>query len=133
MSLTLQEKAALSTIEASMARKGFDLGEILDQSLGNPAPAADVGDGLDLVATEELEEIVSAGVETRVLLAPAVGYTGLKIIRFKTDGGNVTILADNVLGFTVENFTLANVEETIVLVANGAAKWVQIGGNVTPA
>lgn len=132
MSLTASQIAALNRIESEMARKGFALGDLLAGVLQAPTPQ-DPGDGNNLDHLSGLDEIESAGAESRVLPAPPAGFTGMKIIRFKTDGGDVTIAAGNVLGFTVENFTLDDVGETIILVANGGGKWVQIGGDVTPA
>lgn len=156
MALSAAEIAALDTIESSMARKGFALGQILDAQIDavetvntsqqaeidavtpqapDVAAAADPGDAGSLSASAKLEVLTSGGTgETRVLPAPAAGWTGLKVIRFGTDGGgDIVIDAGNVLGFTTEDFTLADAGDTIVLVANGGGAWVQIGGNITPA
>lgn len=152
MGLTSAQIAQLNNIESEMARKGFTLGSLIDTSLDatqaaaeataaaaseqlSPAASADPGDAGSLSASAKLEELTSGGSgETRVLPAPAAGFVGLKVIRFDTDGGgDIVIDAGNVLGFTTEDFTLANEGDTIVLIANGGAKWVQIGGNITPA
>ena len=133
MALDDAEKAALTKIEASMARKGFDLGDILNKQLGFPPDGFDAGDGQTLDTTQPFIFLDSAGVETRVLDAPAAGFQGIIVIAFGSDGGNITINASNVLGFTVEDFTFTDEGDTIVLMASRAGKWIQLGGNKTPA
>lgn len=144
MTLTAAQVAQLNQIESEMARKGFALGTLLDTAVSalealtaynSEAASADPGDAGALSITSKLEVLTSGGTgETRTIAAPAAGYTGLKVIRFGTDGGgDIVIAAANVLGFTTEDFTLADAGDTVILMANGGAKWVQIGGNITPA
>jgi len=133
MSLTDEEKASLSKLEASMARKGFDLGTLLNRELGFPAEGPDPGDGGSFDPLVVSEAVDTQGVETRVLPGPPLGYVGMKLIAFGDDQGNFTILADNVVGFTVENFTFTDAGQQIALLGNGGARWIQIGGDVTPA
>lgn len=133
MSLSASEINQLNRIEREMARKGFVLGDILNKQLGNPTPATDPGDAGTLPLTSALDEIVSAGAESRVLDPPPAGFVGIKVIRFKTDGGNVTIAGTNVLGDEAQTFTMAAVGDTIVLIGNGGVKWILIGGNLVAA
>ncbi len=142
MSLTAGQIAVLNKIEREMARKDFTLGDDLSAleaalelqtAYSNEAAGTEPGDAGSLSATGKLEEIVSAGAESRVLPAPAAGFTGLKVIRFKTDGGSVTVAGTNVLGDEAQTFTFADVGDTIVLMGNGGGKWILIGGNLTAA
>ncbi len=93
----------------------------------------DPGDAADLPVADKLHEIVSVGAETRVLIAPTVGKVQIKVIRFKTDGGDVTIAGTNVLGDEAQDFTFAAAGDTIVLMSDGNVKWILIGGNLTAA
>lgn len=150
MALSADDKKALNKIESEMARKGFALGDVLDAALvgidvslasvdtqftelDTPTPSADPGDAGSLSATAKLEEIVSAGAESRVLPAPPAGFVGRKVIRFKTDGGNVTIAGTNVLTKEILTYTMTAVDDTIVLVGNGGDKWIEVGTNLTAA
>ena len=147
MGLSADQINRLNKIHEVMARKGGDFGtmldgvmdamdtEIADRNDPTPTANADPGDAGALSITAELEELTSGGSgETRTIAAPAAGYCGLKVIRFVTDGGgDIVIAAANVLGFTSESFTLADAGDTVVLMGNGGGKWVQIGGNITPA
>ena len=142
MGLSASEINQLNRIEREMARKGFTLGNLLNTQIAaleantafnNEAAAVDPGDAGSLSATAKLEEIVSVGAESRVLPAPAAGFTGLKIIRFKTDGGDVTIAGTNVLGDEAQTFTMAAVGDTIALIGNGGVKWILIVGTLVAA
>lgn len=93
----------------------------------------DPGDAQDLPVVDKLHEIVSVGAESRVLIAPTVGKVQIKVIRFKTDGGNVTIAGTNVLGDEAQTFTFAAAGDTIVLMSDGNVKWILIGGNLAAA
>lgn len=133
MSLSAAEKLLLNKLESQLARKGVALGDLLDKQLGNPVVSVDPGDAGSLSSTAELEEIESAGVESRVLPAPPAGFVGMKVIRFKTDGGNVTLAGTNVLTKEALTYTFANVGDTLIVKSNGGGKWVEVGTNLTAA
>lgn len=147
MGLTTAQKQALNVIESAMARKGFALGDILDTIFTTiEGDVVDVEKGVLNGASTEISDtdaaaidlsvlhsiIESAGAESRTLAAPGAGEIKLKVITMGVDNGDVTILADNVLGFTTENFTFNDVGDTTILFGVNQ-KWVIIGGNVTPA
>lgn len=71
-----------------------------------PKSMTDPGDGGSIRVTEDLQicEMVSAGAETRTLLAPT--KPGLRfVLRLMTDGGDVLVTAEN--GFNVDGDTVA--------------------------
>lgn len=162
MALTAPNKLKLNFIEREMARKGFQLGDIIDADISVPLVAsqasADAAQGdadnllnglLDAVLaankevaasdagalsiTKLLSEIDSSGAESRTLAAPGAGLVRFKVIRFTVDGGDVTLAGTNVLGDEAQTFTFAAVGDTIILMSNGGVKWVLIGGNLVAA
>lgn len=147
MGLTADQQKSLNRIESEMARKGFALGDVLAPLFATSeadilALQKGVLDGTSLETSDVdaaaldlgvlLSNIESAGIETRTLAAPAAGEIKLKMIVMTVDGGNVTVLAENVLGFTVQDFTFDAIGDTTILLGVNQ-KWVIIGGSVTPA
>lgn len=73
-------------------------------------------------------DIVTAGAETRTIAAPSVKGQ-LKIIFFKTDGGDCTIAGTNIYNNTATTLTLNDAGDSAVLYAPDTTRWVVVGLN----
>lgn len=73
-------------------------------------------------------DIVSAGAESRTIAAPSVANQ-LKIIFFKTDGGDVTIAGTNIYGKEATTATLGDAGDSIVLFSPNTTKWILISNS----